>query len=69
MALITGELWEWMLYLPPFMIAGALVASGCFELDVSNGFFHYAFYLVVTVLLRWTVGMGWVWDVAEAASV
>lgn len=69
MALLTGELWEWLFFVPPLMIAGALVGSGCFELDLSNGFFHYAFYLSITVLLRWVAGMGWVWDVARAASV
>ena len=28
-----------------------------------NGFFHYCFYVLVTVLLRSVGGMGWVWEV------
>jgi hypothetical protein len=33
------------------------------DLDFGDGLFHYGFYLVVTVLLRWLAGMKWVWDV------
>ena len=50
---------------PPFLVVGALVALGSFDLDFGSGFFHYAFYVVVTILLRWIAGMGWVWDIGK----
>jgi hypothetical protein len=39
------------------------VPLACLDLEYGNGFFHYAFYLLVTVLLRWLAGMGWVWEI------
>ena len=33
--------------------------------NVGNGFFHYACYVLLTALLRWAAGMGWLWDVAQ----
>jgi len=67
MGLMTGELWSWIFVVPPFLIVGAMVALGCLDLDFGNGFFHYAFYVLVTVLLRWTAGLGWIWEVADSA--
>jgi len=55
----TRELWTWVFIGPPFLIAGALVALACLDLEFGDGFFHYCFYLLVTMLLRWTAGMGW----------
>ncbi len=65
-SLLTGELWQWVFVIPPFLGTGALVAMGCLDLDFGSGFFHYCFYLIFTVLLRWVAGMGWVWAVTEA---
>jgi hypothetical protein len=55
----TRELWTWVFIAPPFLIAGSLVALACLDLEFGDGFFHYSFYLLVTMLLRWTAGMGW----------
>jgi len=63
---LTGDLWEWLFVVPPFLATGALVALGCLDLEFGSGFFHYAFYLLVTILLRWAAGMGWVWEVAQS---
>lgn len=41
----------------PIMIAGAGTALVCFDLDMLTGFFHYALYFVVTVALRWVMGL------------
>jgi hypothetical protein len=38
------------------------VALACFDLDFGSGCFHYAFYLLAILLLRWCAGMGWVWE-------
>lgn len=68
-AVLTGKLWEWLFVLPPFFVTGALVALACFDLDFSSGFFHYAFYLLSTILLRWAAGMDWVWNVARGTAL
>jgi hypothetical protein len=66
---ITGELWIWLFVLPPFLGVGALIALGCLDLDFGSGFFHYSFYLLVTVLLRWVAGMGWPWGGSTSGVV
>ena len=50
--LITGEVYQWLYVAPPFFVLGALVALACFDLDFSNGFLHYSFYVLLTMLLR-----------------
>jgi hypothetical protein len=59
---LTGEFWSWLFVAPPFLIMGGLTALACFDLDFGNGIFHYAFYVLVTILLCWVAGMGWVWQ-------
>jgi hypothetical protein len=66
---LTGELWQWFFVAPPLLVAGALVALGCLDLSFGNGSLHYAFYVVVIILLRWTAGMGWVWEVGDATAL
>ena len=61
--LITGELWNWVLVLPPLVAAGGLAAMGAFDLEFGNGMFHYGFYLLVSLILRWVAGMTWIWDI------
>ena len=41
----------------PTMIVGAGAAFVSFDLDMISGFFHYALYLVVTVGLRFVMGL------------
>ena len=41
----------------PIMLAGAGTAFVCFDLDMMTGFFNYALYFVVTVGLRWVMGL------------
>ena len=53
------ELWQWFFVIPPFLVAGALVPLVCLDLDFGSGFFHYFFYLLVTILFREIAGMGW----------
>ncbi len=59
----SGELWIWLVVVPPFLIAGALAALGSLDLDFGSGVLHYAFYLLATVVLGWAAGMGWPWQV------
>lgn len=62
---LTGELWQWLFVVPPFLVVGGLAALASLDLDFGSGFFHYCFYLFVTVLLRWLAGMGWAWQIVE----
>jgi len=64
-AMLTGELWEWMFVVPPFLVTGGLIALACLDLDFGNGFFHYTFYVLASILLRWVAGMGWLWNVVS----
>ena len=54
--------WNWLFIAPPFLIAGATAAFACFDLEFTNGFFHYAFYLLVTLLLRSLAGWPLIWN-------
>ncbi|MEA1951315.1 MAG: hypothetical protein U9N87_08020 [Planctomycetota bacterium] len=62
---LTGEIWEWIVVAPPFLVTGGLCALVCFDLDFGSGFFHYCFYLVLTMALRWAAGMPWVWNLGS----
>jgi len=56
--------WAWLGIAPPFLAAGATASFATLDLDVENAFFHYCFYVLLTMLLRWCAGMPWIWDVA-----
>jgi len=60
---LTGDVWNWVFIAPPFFAAGTMIAVTTFDLEYGNGFFHYSFYLLVIILLRWTAGLGWIWDI------
>ena len=54
--------WAWLGVAPPFLVAGATASFATFDLDMDNAFFHYAFYILLTMALRWFAGMGWIWE-------
>ncbi|MGY8768272.1 MAG: hypothetical protein ACKVH8_07575 [Pirellulales bacterium] len=37
--------------------SGSFIAAGCFDIEPMSGFLHYAFYLMVTILLRMTMDL------------
>jgi hypothetical protein len=61
--ILTGDVWNWAFIAPPFLAAGTMIAVTAFDLEFGNGFFHYSFYLLMIILLRWTAGLGWIWDI------
>ena len=61
---IGGEAWNWLFIVIPFFVTGALTSLACFDLDFGSGCFHYAFYVLVILMLRWVAGMGWIWEAA-----
>ncbi len=61
---IFGELWIWLFVVPPFALAGGLFAMASLDLGFGDAVFHYGFYLLATLILRWAAGLKWVWDVS-----
>jgi hypothetical protein len=61
--ILTGEVWPWVFIAPLFLSVGAMVASISLDLELGSGFFHYSFYILITILLRWAAGMGWIWNI------
>src|SRR5690606_1795385 len=55
--------WNWLFIAPPFLLAGSLTAFACLDLDPTNSFFHYSFYLLATMLLRTAAGWPAVWNI------
>ena len=51
------EIWELAFFIPPLALIGSITALASLDLEMLNGFFHYSFYLAVTVLLRLILGM------------
>jgi len=60
---ITGDMWNWIMVAPPFFLIGGLMAQATLDFEFGDGIFHYSFYLLATLLLRWVAGMTWIWDV------
>jgi hypothetical protein len=58
----TIDLPYWIVIVPSFVLPGAAAAYLSLDLEPSNAFFHYAFYLVITSLLAAIAGMGWAWS-------
>ena len=57
----TAEAYNWIIVGPPFFVVGAMTAYATFDLDFGNGFFHYCFYVLVTLLLGATAGLAMPW--------
>lgn len=60
--MVLDQAWSWLIFGAPFVVVGAVTAYSCFDLDFGTGAFHYGFYVLVTVILRWCAGMGWIWQ-------
>jgi hypothetical protein len=54
--------WNWMIFAPPFFLVGAGAAYATLDLEVGNAFFHYCFYVLVTMLLGLTAGLHMPWQ-------
>ncbi len=51
------ELFHLLFILPPIMVVGALAAFATLDLDFGTGLIHYAFYLLITVVLCFIMGI------------
>jgi hypothetical protein len=52
LGILSGELWTWVFIVPPFLLVGGVAAFATLDLDYGNAVLHYAFYAIVTLLLR-----------------
>ncbi|MEN6457410.1 MAG: hypothetical protein ABFC63_00615 [Thermoguttaceae bacterium] len=59
--LLTGDVWNWVFVVPPFVLVGAVTAYATLNLEFGNAALHYGFFVLVTILLRWVAGMPWPW--------
>ncbi len=59
--------WSWLFLAPPFYVFGAGAAFFCLDLSAESAFFHFSFYLLATMVLRWAVGLPAVWAVTQIA--
>ena len=60
---LSGGAWHWLLLAPPLLVTGALTALALFNFDFFTGLLHYLFYVLVFIVLRWLIGMGWIWQI------
>jgi hypothetical protein len=58
---IPSEMYHWVFIAPAFIAAGGGLALAAFDLEFGSGALHYCFYVVVTLLLRFAIGMPPIW--------
>ena len=56
--------WSWIYLAPPFFLIGAATAFFTLDLEVENAFFHYCFYVLVTLALGYAAGLEMPWQPA-----
>jgi hypothetical protein len=59
---LSGDLYTWLFVASPVLVLGSLAALASLDLDFGSSVFHYAFYLLVTIALRWLAGIVWAWQ-------
>jgi predicted Zn finger-like uncharacterized protein len=64
--IISGEPWQWLFIAPAFIGLGAGMAFACLDLDFGSAAMHYCFYLAVTLLLRFAIGLPPLWAATSA---
>jgi hypothetical protein len=63
----TAAVWSWVILGPAFLALGAGIAYVTLDLEIENAFFHYCFYVLVTMLLGYTAGLHMPWQPVEKA--
>jgi len=51
------DTWMWVLISVPFVVLGAITSLASFDFDFFSGLIHYGLYLLVTIALRYTMGV------------
>ncbi len=58
--MFSGAIWQWLIFVP-FLIIGVLTAHAVFDLDFSRGLLHFLLFFLVMILMRWAIGLDWIW--------
>jgi hypothetical protein len=58
---MVAELWIWVFIAPIALAVGSLAPLAALDLDYGNAFFHYSFYVIVTIVLRMAAGVDLPW--------
>jgi len=66
---ISGEPWQWLFIAPAFGAVGAGISFACLDLDFGSAAMHYCFYVAVTLLLRFAIGLPPVWAAATGTAL
>ena len=61
----SSEALYWAFMAPPFFVIGAGTALACFDIEIGNGFFHYCFYVLVTLGLGYLAGLEMPWQMIQ----
>jgi hypothetical protein len=64
---LTKTLYNWFFLAPPFLLVGAGTGLACFDLDFGSGFFHYSFYVLLTLALGFLCGLSMPWASSATA--
>lgn len=67
LGVVTGQPWQWLYVAPLFVCAGAGVSLALFELDFGSGALHYSFFVVVSLILRFALGLPPIWAAVRAS--
>ncbi|HQU46767.1 MAG TPA: hypothetical protein PK867_28445, partial [Pirellulales bacterium] len=60
----TTAAWSWIYLGPPFFLIGAGAAYATLDLEIENAFFHYCFYVIVTLSFGFAAGLHMPWQPA-----
>lgn len=66
--IISGEPWQWFFVAPAFIVVGAGLAFASLDLDFGSAAMHYCFYVAVTLLLRFAIGLPPLWAAATTGT-
>jgi hypothetical protein len=66
--ILTGEAWQWLFVAPVFISLGAAAAWATLDLDFGSAAMHYAFYVLVTMLLGFALGLPPLWAAGSATA-
>ncbi|HVX11459.1 MAG TPA: hypothetical protein VHC22_09780 [Pirellulales bacterium] len=58
----AGAAWNWIYLAPPFFLIGAGAAFATLDLEVESAFFHYCFYVLVTLALGFVAHLHMPWQ-------
>ncbi len=66
--ILTGEAWQWLFVAPAFIAVGAGAAWACLDLDFGSGAMHYCFFLLVSMILRFALGLPPLWALSRGTA-